>query len=349
MNWAATTDRETYLASKNQNMGVRVEAPYPDLSGICSSNNRLWGWAGKELYASKLGDPAEFWAYEGISTDSYAVTAGDCGKIKACIGYRNTVLFFTATTIIRVSGTQPSNFSVQEIHCNGLDGDSRSIAILHDKLYYKSFDAIMMYDGYTPIEISSPIDGEQYDAAYLGTHGEKLFAFLTPRGSNNMILFSYDTKRNIWEKEEEFTKDNVKSMATSERTLFVSIHDEYQDRDVLWSPSSRNCTDAFSLPPEGAFDWYVQTGDLLLYSLDRKYLQKVKVRIELDDGATAEIYASIDGSEFKQIGRMAKPGQHTYLFPVTMSQCDSLKLKISGHGDATIMGIQKIWGEGNDV
>ena len=54
----------------------------PDLDFICESENRLWGCSNetRTIYASALGDPTNFFSYQGLSTDSYAVAVGSEGR-----------------------------------------------------------------------------------------------------------------------------------------------------------------------------------------------------------------------------------------------------------------------------
>lgn len=68
-------------SSFTQESGLKLTRKVPDMDYICENGNRLWGCssANHEVYASKLGDPTNWNAFEGISTDSYAATVGSDG------------------------------------------------------------------------------------------------------------------------------------------------------------------------------------------------------------------------------------------------------------------------------
>lgn len=58
----------------SQTGSLTVARTCPDMDFLAVHQNRLWGCSSEnhEIYASKLGDPANFHVYAGIASDSYA-------------------------------------------------------------------------------------------------------------------------------------------------------------------------------------------------------------------------------------------------------------------------------------
>ena len=79
-----------------QGSGLTLKRTVPDVDFVCENENRLWGCSSKnhEIYSSKLGDPANWQSFEGISTDSYAVTVGSDGDFTGCVSHMGYVIFF---------------------------------------------------------------------------------------------------------------------------------------------------------------------------------------------------------------------------------------------------------------
>ncbi len=68
---------------------------------VCEWNNRLWGMLLQkhELYASALGDPANWNVFEGTSQDSYILTIGSTGEFTGICAYGGGLLLFKRNCI----------------------------------------------------------------------------------------------------------------------------------------------------------------------------------------------------------------------------------------------------------
>ena len=82
---------------------ITLKREMPKLDFVFECENRLWGCRYgeanngefvNEIYASKLGDFRNWNCFEGISTDSYAVSVGTEGKFTGAIAYLGYPLFF---------------------------------------------------------------------------------------------------------------------------------------------------------------------------------------------------------------------------------------------------------------
>ena len=92
---------------------VTVRRIVPDLDFICESGNRLWGVSNKDktIYASALGDPTNFYIYDGVTVGnsmlSYAVPVGTDGDFTAICAYGSNVLCWKEQCLHKVLGTMP--------------------------------------------------------------------------------------------------------------------------------------------------------------------------------------------------------------------------------------------------
>ena len=158
---------------------------------VTESENRLWACSSEkhEIYASKLGDPKNWYCYEGISTDSYAVTVGSDGDFTGACTYLGNILFFKEDTVHKIYGSQPSNFQVMSSSIRGVaKGSEKSLAIVNETLYYQSRNGIVAYAGSAPTKISEALGEEAYHSVHAGAIGNKYYASMC-RGENEWHLF----------------------------------------------------------------------------------------------------------------------------------------------------------------
>lgn len=61
--------------------GITAQRRVPELEYLTENSNRVWGCNSKEnvIYSCKQGDPTNWYCYNGIASDSYAVTVGSEG------------------------------------------------------------------------------------------------------------------------------------------------------------------------------------------------------------------------------------------------------------------------------
>lgn len=189
------------------NINVRIERKAPTLDYATAHNNRIWGcfYDGtiNEIYASSLGDPLNWYAYRGLSTDSYAVSCGESGNFTGCTELGDAVVFFKENCIYTVYGTEPSNFQTVKTDCFGVqEGSEKSICKINGAVYYKSCHGIMrLSEGALPICISEDIGADIWSDAVAGTDGRKYYIVMTDINENRE-MFVFDTKYDLWHKED---------------------------------------------------------------------------------------------------------------------------------------------------
>ncbi|MBR3975290.1 MAG: hypothetical protein IKJ88_05455 [Clostridia bacterium] len=193
------------IVAEEKNLGITRQ--FPAIQHICVHNNRVWGCnyseEVNEIYASKLGDPLNWYCYRGLSTDSYAVSCGEPGAFTGCAELGDTVVFFKENCIYTVYGTQPANFQTVKTDCFGVqEGSEKSICRINGQVYYKSCHGVMrLSEGALPVCISDELGTDIWSDAVAGTDGRKYYIVMTDiKGRREM--FVYDTKQTLWHKEE---------------------------------------------------------------------------------------------------------------------------------------------------
>ena len=280
-----TTDEDT----------VTIARTVPDMDFVVELNNRLWGCSSlkNEIYACKLGDPRNWYVYQGVSTDSYAVTISTDGDFTGAASHLGYALFFKDAYIHRIYGTAPSSFQVSTVQAQGVQGGSgQSIVAIDGILYYKSRDGVCAYDGGFPVSVSAALGTVKYSSAVAGSIDSKYYVSMMD-AQDAWHLFVFDTQKGLWHREDD---TQVSWFAREGGELyFLKASDK-----ALWTV--HGTTDTYIVPDDVLVEtdtpWYAETGDIGAYTPDRKYVSKLQLRLEADAGAEIEVEAKYDGAGY---------------------------------------------------
>lgn len=324
---------------------ITVSRKMPVMDFVIENDNRLWGCrygqnnngdVVNELYACKLGDFKNWNCYMGISTDSYAVSLGSDGQFTGAITHAGYPIFFKENCMHKVYGQIPANFQVQTTACRGVQkGCSRSLAIVNEILYYKSQHAICAYDGSLPAEISYSLGDVQYCNAVAGAHGNKYYVSMQNATSGEWDFLVYDTAKGMWHKE-----DNLQAaqLCSCRDELYCSLPDG-KIITILGSGEAY----------EENVAWMAQTGIINASLPERKYLQRISIRMILEPGSQVSILVQYDScGDWENLGNMVGSNLRSFTFPVRPRRCDHLRLRIEGVGKAMIFAITKTISGGSD-
>ena len=324
---------------------LKVERSVPDCDFYIESENRIWGCkygmvdgkAVNEIYASALGDAKNWSQFRGIASDSYAVSLGTDGVFTGAITHSGYPLFFKENCIHKIYGNLPSNYQVITINCRGVQkGSHNSLVVVNERLYYKSPTDVCVYDGSLPISISNAFGNETYSEAVAGAfEGKYYISFKDSNGKWH--LFVYDTYKSLWHRE-----DNTQVLAFGRvRNKFFYI--DAKDNRIV-SPTGEE-----GFVPEGAVEWFVETG-VMGYDLpDNKYNSRFNIRMMLDQGSEADIHLQYDSNGiWEHKGHLSGTRLRSFTLPIIPRRCDHMRIKISGKGGCKIFSITKIIEQGSD-
>ncbi len=318
---------------------LTVTRKLPELKYLCENENRLWGCDDTTIYASKLGDIFNWNVFEGLATDSYAVDTGSAGAFTGCCSFLGYPVFFKEEHIYKVYGSIPSNFQVMGSATLGVAGGSgKSLAIAGETLLYLSGAGMMAYSGGIPQPIGGAFGRARYREACGGSDGLKYYVTMTDeRGKSS--LFVYDTQKGLWHREDErraigFCRDGGCTWC-----LF--------DDGGLWAVSGEpeNCE------AEGDVSWFAEFGDFTSGSPNKKQLEKLLVRLELDEGAHCRAEVRFDSrGDWLPAGAVMEWGEtRSYVLPIVPARSDHYRVRLSGTGGCRVYSLVREEAEGSEL
>lgn len=331
---------------------VNVERRIPKLDYICTDKNRVWGChygyvngeLVNEIYCTKLGEFRNWYNYAGLSTDSYAVSVGANGKWTGCISYGGYPTFFKEDAIIRIYGSYPAEYVVNQTDARGVqDGSYKSLAIIGEYLYYKAAGGVMVWDGSTPTMISSNLGKNMY--YYNGVAGVvdgKYHLVVLNQRLTGYRYFVYDSQTNMWTKEDPI---RVKWFSWS---LDGQLYAATQDM-IYGLGSTDNAEYLNKLVGEEYVEWYAQTGEFGYGSPDTKYVSRITIRAYIPIRSELRVEISYDDRPWEDVGILrGNENIYSQTLAINPYRCDRYRLRFSGHGDVRIYSMATTMESGSE-
>ena len=326
--WTSLDGSQTRSIAAEQT--VQLERRVPDLDFVTECDNRVWGCSSREnvIYACKLGDPTNWFSYRGIAADSYAVTVGSDGAFTGaatCMGY---VLFFKENGLHKLYGTKPSDYQMSSIQCSGVaKGAHQSLCVINETLYYLSMDGVMAWDGSLPTKVSASLDEERLSHVTRAAAGGLVGRYyLHTESSGGQRLLVYDTEKGLWHEEDA----TGWAMCSTGRQLYL------WDKEAIWAADgSREVSGE-----EDTVEYEAVTGDIGLGSPDDKYCSRVTVRLDAMERTVVTLWASFDGGEWQEMGRVDTAGKRVRVnLPFVPTRHDTMRLRLTGKGQIAVRSI----------
>lgn len=330
---------------------IKVERKVPDMDFICEHGNRIWGCSSKnnEIYASKLGDPANFNSFMGISTDSYAVSVGSDGVFTAATSYRGYILFFKENCVHKIYGQNPP-YTVTTSYIRGVQkGSHRSVVCLNETLYYKSVGGICAYEGGVPVCVSRALGDEYYYDAVAGSCFNRYYVCMSDK-NDVRHLFVYDEDKALWAREDTI---DIREFSRNNCNLYFIMKDGDLNRLGLIDGENRYGSFTGELKgfsEEKAFSWCAESGLWGLELPENKYYSNICVRACGTKGSKLNVWFEFDSSKnwVKQLETtFEKTG--SLMVPFITPRCDHMRIKIQGTGDIKIYSISRKIESGSEL
>ena len=331
---------------------IAVSRKAPDFDFICALDNRVWGASSKDhkICACKLGDPTNWEVFQGISTDAYQAIVPSPAPFTGASSDLGSAFFFKEEEIIRVFGNKPSNFQVTSYKMPGVEeGGWKSISYLESAILYKGLTGVYLYDGGIPENISAFLGDNRYTDACAGAVNGKYYISMRDETAGEYRLFVLDMRTGAWYRE---NAPEIRYFTRSGNELYMCASDGKTyavNGGGLWYDKNRVPSTRVALK-EQKIDWFFETAPLTMCMPNRQYVSSIHVRCALkkDAGIAIEMKAFEDG-DFKTVFEISgETGERTVTIPVPVQRSDSLSLRFSGTGDATIISIGKTFSEGSN-
>lgn len=320
-------------SSFTQASGLKFERSVPDMDFVCEHNNRLWGCSSKnhEIYASKLGDPFNWNAFEGISTDSYVLSVGSDGDFTACVAHMGYVIFFKEQYIHVMYGDKPSNYSLNTKQLPGVKTHcAASVQIINETLYYVGRSGVYAYNGAIPVCISDNLTKPMLEC--IGGKQDDIYYLSCERDGKSELL-TFDTKRQLWHKQDDL---RFRCAAFGEGVLY------YIDSDGNLSTITGE--------RDEHIEWYAESGDIVEGSIDQKYVSKIRFNFWMDSHSEANIFMKYDdGPIWERVGTVKSIKNMTYVFNIIPKRCNKYRYRIEGYGQFKLFGMAREVEGGSEV
>ncbi len=377
-------------ADYEQTEPFTVSRSMPVLDFCVQHNNRLWGCRKgrnhkgdyvNEIYASKLGDPLNWFCYQGISTDSYAVSIASPGEFTGVGTTTDAVVFFKSDSVSAVYGSAPSDFTVTTFQCEGVQpGSAKSVVTVNGAIYYKSSNGVYVFSGYQPYCVSDALTAKYTNAA-AACAGDKYYVRMTD-GNNEDKLFVYDTLLHIWVRENcmqnclLFSKNNaVYLVSQAEFSESINMGDSQitllsfvEVCMYVYDLTAPDCVDLTLLPRSESdsvqilscsykteaevqnISFIAESGDLGLLTPDHKRTSLLQIRVRMEKGSALKVSAQYDGGAWVQLHETIA-GKHidSVCLPVACRRCDRMRIRLEGYGNVTVYGITRTTENASEV
>lgn len=328
-----TFDKDIFEAGSEAGT-VMLERKVPDLTCICECDNRIWGAEGTTIWASALGDPKNFYVYDGLATDSYAVAVGTDGEFTGCVAYSSTVLFFKENCVHKVLGSYPAQYEIYTYTVPGIqEGSEKSLCTINETLFYKGRGGVYAYTGGTPELISENFGTRRFYDAVGGTDGERYYISMRDE-AGVWELYVFDTLRAIWLREDN---THAADFAYLDGVLY------YLDAD---NGRAMMCGQDYA--EEGAISWSATLCQFDETVHGRKGYSRLHLRADLEAGAWLKAEISTDGGPFRQVYSGHDERAKTVQIPILPVRCDNFRVRLSGKGTCVIKSFVREFSVGSE-
>lgn len=356
---AACGDFLTMAGGSYTNTPITVERICPPMDFVVECNNRLWGCKygvvnGKtvnEIYACRQGDFTNWYAYLGVSTDSYAVSLGSDGPFTGAVTFGGYPIFFKEDCLHKIYGNIPANYQLLTTVCRGVEkGMHKSIVTVNNTLFYKSPVDFCAYDGSLPLGISQKLTRCNFKDIVGGGLRDKVYwSVVEEDGSRSLLV--YDASTAQWMRE---SGEDIRCFARDGHILnFLVLNEEknqYSVKSINKDYDTRMVINGEAYPQEEEdIRWYCESGDIGFSDIYQKYVKKLTMRAKVHEDAFFYVYLSCDGGEFRQIGEaVCREGIHSVSIPITPERCDNFRYRLEGRGQVEIISLYFEFDEGSD-
>lgn len=329
-----TVTDNTFAAANEASTSIKIERKIPDMDFICESENRLWGCSSEKqtIYASSLGDPTNFFVYEGLSTDSYALAVGTEGDFTGCCKLTSSVLFWKETKLHKMLGGYPAEYSLYTYDIEGLQkGCHKSLQVINEVLFYMGLHGVYAYSGGTPSLISSNFGDHAFTDGVAGNDGDSYFLSVQEGAERHM--FVYETLSGIWVLEDS---TDALDFARIGKDLYFLAAD-----GTVWLEDGRK--------DDPDIRWMAQFTPFYETVEGRKRYSRILLRLELPKGSYLSAEVRCDGGRWKECGKVIGQEHDVVPLMIAVNRCDKFEIRLQGKGPCTILSMLREFRVRSDV
>ena len=157
-------------------------------------------------------------------------------------------------------------------------------------------------------------------------------------GAGKWSLFSYDTARGVWHREDDLHASQFAAWGDS---LFAIDKGTNRILDLNGRAGAQESVEGIQ--------WRAESGLIGYEMIDRKYVSRFNFRMRMGAGAKCTLYMQYDSDGvWREQGTVREAGTATFLLPVIPRRCDHFRIRLTGNGDVKIYSMAKIVEQGSD-
>ena len=330
-------EEETEYTESN----VRIRRVIPEMDFMFECNNRMWGAKNKRIYASKLGDPTNWYCFDGLSTDSWSIDTQTKGKIIGGWGdYYPYFLREDGMTV--VYGTVPSGYQVYDkLGVPGLAaGEQQSIAHAGGLTLWLSREGVVIY-GSDSCRIEKDMLRDWNIWKMIGASAGTKAYFICYIEDKRKFLLCYDSASGLWEKQ---NGNRLIELCYDSGTVYALRNPHEYSEDDRRSDVVIVSGDEGDLADEETVYSTVQFGDMYLNTEDRKATDLLLLRLELELGASLQVQIMYDSSGTYETVKTIyatdeKMEKQQFDIPIQPRRCDHYHIRLNGTGEWTLYSL----------
>lgn len=317
----------------------------PKMEGVFEQGNRLWGYRGKEIWASAMGDPTNWYVFDGTAADSWYMMADAKGDIRGGFDAGSYPAFLTNDSIIIIYGTMPSAYQMVERIVPGLkSGEQRSIISAAGMRFWISDDGPVAYNGEI-YQVMTDIFGDWPHLHIISgaTAGQRGY-WLAQLDEDVADLLVYDGRTGQWTK--EIVPEKVKSILYDNGIAYAEVRHTGAEEEMIellkLYPYSDQGTETVAT--------YLEFGDMISGSPNVKAINRLQLRIGMEANAEVTIKIRYD-DEVTEIIKTISTGakrKANIIVPVRPRRCDHYRLIFEGTGQWMLWSMAKEYYIGSD-
>lgn len=316
---------------------VRIRRVMPDLEGVCALGDRLYGFSGKTLYACEAGNPRNWYATRGVSSDAapFSLTADGGGAFTACTVWQGYLYLFREDGLSRLMGE--STRSLVQLSAPGLPAaQAETLCELDGVLYYCAEDSVYRYGGATVTRMDAGLP-EGLRGVCSGTDGRVLYLSATESGGT-ACLYLYHPEHG-WYRQLSATVSHMLPRPVELTAGQGHVCVLQQNTGAVWLARSRGTplTSGFvsGLTPQ-APNAMVEFGDDVSLMPDGGRLLAVHIRATGTVGSVMRLFVRYDAGDWILLDTITGDGtEHLYRVPVLPRPCHWFRLRLAFSGSST--------------
>ncbi len=202
------------------------ERRVPDMDGLCTGGDRLFGFHGKDIYVSAAGNALN-WNGTGITPAEASATlhTDSEGDFTACAPWQGYVIFFKSDRICKLLGHRSDSLTLSDAPAPGIPPElAKTLCEVGGALYYHARSGVYRYSGQYPERIGH-LTATSITFGCGGTDGLAYYLAIVPasggESEDGRRLYVYTPETGVW-----YAEDDIHVVQMVNRQGFLCMQDD---------------------------------------------------------------------------------------------------------------------------